>query len=407
MLLVKELKKVICSVSYLLFVAILFLGLYSQGVFHFGDRAVEEPRPGQNYGVRNEEIPEVIMPAALESLWQEYTQNVYTTYPIGFYKTVRLNDAEKEEMVQILARLTGLEKEKILEAGEDIPALKEGFSYTEFKECMDAADKLLGGGSDYVLDALIGFGTKDITYEEAKVEYQLVRDKDRFTGGYARLFCDYAGVMVLSVLPVFLAVVLCLKDRRAKMTELIYSRSISSGKIIWVRYAAILAAVMLPVILLSYYSNMEVWGLYRGMKLDYLAALKYDLGWLMPTVMVTVSLGMFLTELTGTPIAAAVQCLWWFVDINAGYKSVQSSYALLRLAPRHNAGENSRFRITDFLENFNRLAQNRLLMAGLALLLVCLTVCVYEWRRRGIIGGRKKFRVVLADIFYRKNEHTS
>ena len=45
MLLVKELKKVICSVSYLLFVAILFLGLYSQGVFHFGDRAVEEPRP--------------------------------------------------------------------------------------------------------------------------------------------------------------------------------------------------------------------------------------------------------------------------------------------------------------------------------------------------------------------------
>ena len=83
MLLVKELKKVICSVSYLLFVAILFLGLYSQGVFHFGDRAVEEPRPGQNYGVRNEEIPEVIMPAALESLWQEYTQNVYTTYPLS------------------------------------------------------------------------------------------------------------------------------------------------------------------------------------------------------------------------------------------------------------------------------------------------------------------------------------
>ena len=407
MLLIKELKKVICSVSYLLFVAILFLGLYSQGVFHFGDRVVEEPRPGQNYGVRNEEMPEVIMPAALESLWQEYTQNVYTTYPIGFYKTVRLNDAEKEEMAQILARLTGLEKEKILEAGEDIPALKEGLSYTEFKECMDAADKLLGGGSDYALDALIGFGTEDITYEEAKVEYQLVRDKDRFTGGYARLFCDYAGVMVLSVLPVFLAVVLCLKDRRAKMMELIYSRSISSGKIIWVRYAAILAAVMLPVILLSYYSNMEVWGLYRGMKPDYLAALKYDLGWLLPTVMVTVSLGMFLTELTGTPIAAAVQCLWWFVDINAGYKSVQSSYALLRLTPRHNAGENSRFRITDFLENFNRLVQNRLLMAGLALLLVCLTVCVYEWRRRGIIGGRKKFRTVLADIFYRKNEHTS
>lgn len=407
MLLVREIKKVICSVSYALFAVILILGLYSQGVFHFGNDVLEEPQPGQNYGVRNVEIPEQIMPAAFSSLWWEFSVNQYTTYPIGFYKTVRLNEAKKEQMARILSELTEVEKEKLLELPEDMPALRDGLTYEEFKSCMEKADKLLGGGSEYAPDSLIGFGTENITYEEARVEYQLVRDKDKFTGGYARLFCDYAGAIILSVLPVFLAVVLCLKDRRSKMTELIYSRSASSWKIVWVRYGAILTAVMIPVILLSYYSNMKVWDLYKGIKLDYLAPLKYDFGWLLPSAMITAALGMFLTELTGTPIAAAVQCLWWFVDVNAGYKSIQNCYALLRLAPRHNAGVNSRFRITDFLENFGRLVQNRLLMAGIALMLVAFTACIYEWKRRGVIGGKNKVRTVFANIFSRKDEYTA
>lgn len=407
MLFVREMKKVMCSVAYLLFVVILVVALYSQGVFHFGKDVLEEPQPGQNYGVRNVESPEQIMPAAYDSLWWEFTVNQYTTYPIGLYKIVHLNETEKEQMAQILSRLNGVDKTKLLESPEEMPPLREGLTYEEFKRCMDEADRLLGGGSEYAPNSLIGFGTEDITYEEAKVEYQLVRDKDKFTGGYARLFCDYAGAIVLSILPVFLAIVLCLKDRRARMEELIYSRRASSWKIVWVRYAAVLASVMLPVILLSYYSNMKVWGLYKGLKLDYLAPLKYDFGWLLPSVMVTAALGMLLTELTGTPAAAAVQCLWWFMDINAGYKDVQSSYALLRLAPRHNAGINSRFRITDFLGNFNRLVQNRLLMAGIALALVALTVCVYEWKRRGIIGGRKRIKGIFTGIFSRKNEHAA
>ena len=54
-------------------------------------------------------------------------------------------------------------------------------------------------------------------------------------------------------------------------------------------------------------SNSTVWGQYSGMALDYLAPLKYALGWLMPSVMIAVAIGMFFTELTGTPIAIAIQ----------------------------------------------------------------------------------------------------
>ena len=100
---------------------------------------------------------------------------------------------------------------------------------------------------------------------------------------------------------------------------------------------------MLPVILLSYLSNSSMWHLYSGMKLDYLAPLKYDLIWLMPSAMMVIAIGMFLTELTNTPIAVAVCGLWWFIDVNLGIKSVFASYSLLRLAPRHNAGTKSYF----------------------------------------------------------------
>ena len=65
------------------------------------------------------------------------------------------------------------------------------------------------------------------------------------------VFCDYIGI-ILSILPVFIAVAVCLKDRRAKMNDLIYARKISSFKLILSRYFAIIIAVMLPTVILAY-----------------------------------------------------------------------------------------------------------------------------------------------------------
>ena len=146
-------------------------------------------------------------------------------------------------------------------------AVRDDMDYARFKELMGQADDLLGGGSNYAVDSLIGYGTVPLTYEEAKERYDLAVSSDQVTGGYARLFSDYAGVMVLSILPVFLAVILSMKDRRAKME-----------------------ALMAPVIILSYLSNVMVWSNYSGMQLDYLAPLKYDFGWLMPSVMISTAL---------------------------------------------------------------------------------------------------------------------
>lgn len=432
MLLFKEMKKIGCSIPYLLFIAAVAISLYSQGVFHFQDELLREPEPGGNYGVKHEEIPELIMPAAVQALWGEFSANSYTTYPIGFIKQVKLGEEEREKMAEILSEVTGEDKAAILKVGENIrseeaggafemggsslqkeedggftihtaapaedslrepaPAVRSDIGYQRFQELMGKADRLLGGGSSYAPDSLIRYGSVPLTYEEAKERYRLSVDSDKVTGGYARLFSDYAGVMALSLLPVFLAVILCMKDHTAHMEALIYTKKSAAFKLIFTRYLALVIAVMLPVIVLSYLSNLLVWGSYQGMKISYLAPLKYDLGWLLPSVMVSTAVGMFFTELTGTPVAVALQGLWWLFDLNVGYKTVASGYALLRLAPRHNAGVNSWFRTQDFLDHFQGLLQNRLLFAGMSLLLVGLTVLVYEAKRKGKFGDGSFFQ---------------
>ncbi len=440
MLFFKELKKLVCSVSYLLFVVLVTAALYSQGALDFSGERLVEPQPDGNYGIKNEEIPEIIMPAALQALYGEYVENSYRTYPIGLYKNVRLSAEEQMRVAEILSDLTGLGREVFLHAregtgsggdgefiiigddvqsdgnggfivspggaesenrdmGEDLELhVRSDITYSEFQEQMQRVDTILGGGSEYARESLIGFGAVPVTYDEAVSRYELAVNTDKVTGGYARLFSDYAVAMVLGIFPVFPAVIMSMKDRRAKMSELVYTRMESGAKIVLVRYMAVIVSVMLPVIILSYISNGSVWGCYDGMELDYLAPLKYDLGWILPSVMISAALGLFLTELTETPIAIAVQGLWWFVDINMGYRSVASSYSLFRLSPRHNAGIRSFFRTQDFIDNFRGLLVNRLLFAGLSVAVVIAAIFIYEAKRRGRLNGSYKIKRAFARL---------
>ena len=63
------------------------------------------------------------------------------------------------------------------------------------------------------------------------VRHELVKTLDQFTGGYARLFSDYAVAMALSILPVFPAVIMGMRDRRAKMSEPAKSRRFAASRV--------------------------------------------------------------------------------------------------------------------------------------------------------------------------------
>ena len=401
MLLGKEIKKAAISITFFVFIIALLAMPLSQDVLNFSNHdVITAPKQGEDYGIQQKEVPELIMPAAFNSLYNEFTANEYIAYPIGFYKNVKLNETDKEKMAEIISTLSGVPVNDLLTSANYIEVtLSDDISYEEFKECMKQADDLIGGGSNYSENNLLNYSYVAITYEEAVTNYNLIVNEDKFTGAYARLFCDYTGI-ILSILPVFIAVAICLKDKRAKMNDLIYVRKTSSFKLILSRYFAIVISVMLPTVILAYISNSTVWGQYSGMALDYLAPLKYALGWLMPSVMIATAIGMFFTELTGTPIAIAIQALWWFIDLNVGVGRLRGVHTLFELTPRHNSLGNTQI----FLDEFHTLVANRLMIAGTALLLVAVTVIIYEQKRRGKFSGYREIKRQGTSLANRKSK---
>ena len=371
----KELKKTVTSITYILFVALLLFFVYTQIGTSF--EKVEPPKPDdKSFGVKYEENPEIIMPSAVASLSDEFTDNSYIAYPIGFYKNVKLNEKKQKKMAAILSELKGqLSSENRL-------------SYSRFQELMKEADKLIGGGSKYSTTYLKDFGTVPATYEDAIREYNSIVEKDRMTGALARLFSDYIGI-VLSIFPVFVAVAIGLRDRRANMQGLIFTRRVSSIRFIFCRYIAMVAAMFLPVLALALYATIQTASEYASFDINLLAFFTYSIGWLLPTLMVSTAVGVFLTELTDSPIAIVVQGLWWLIGINIGIKHIKGGYGA-DLAIRHNTVGNTDL----YLEHFNILLMNRFGYTLFALTLVMATIWIYEQKRRGKLDVRSSFEKI-------------
>ena len=359
---------------------------------------VEGQEDYSNYGFRTDITEKEIMEAGAGSLVWAYYYDDYVTYPVGYAKHISLNNKEKSEIEDIIYRLTGLKADEIeadiadffeanaIQTTQYEVKVKDGLTYEEFLKEMDRVAEILGPGSDYTEERLRENVRIPVDYEGAVKNYRDLTEKDGLTGGYARLFCDYMGV-VLGFLPVFVTAVRMLRDRRSRMQELIYSRSASSFRVMGSRYAALICMHMLPVLLLSLFPAAEcIRAGIQGADLDYLAWLKYDLGWLLPTVMAVVAVGMFCTELTETALAVLVQGVWWFMSVMMGAEGMKGGSYGWNLIPRHNTELN----YTGFAEEFSQLAVNRLAYVALSLCLAALTIFIYERKRKGYLRrGRK------------------
>lgn len=397
-LFIKECRQTARSLVYWLIVVALIFDFTAQ----LGStEIVEKPQKGQeNYGYKRSNDKDIIMRTLLGELLEEYSRGSYATYPIGFYKSVTLDEEENEQVGEMIEEMTGLsgkdEVDRVVEdwyadqqkesegnvtvmmRGMEIQPVKN-LSYERFEELMDEVDDILGGGSGYG-ESGGRSASVPMTYEDAVEQYRELTEEDRLTGGYARLFSDYM-VIFLGILPVFLAVTRGLRDRRAGMQELIYTRKGSSAVIVASRYLAMLVMLLIPLVILSFIplSQCLKYASAAGIPADMTAYVKYIFGWLMPTVMAVTAVGMFLTELTDTALAVLVQGAWWFVSVFAGVKRIGGGMYGWNLIPRHN----SVFNWAGYQDGFAQLVSNRILYASLAVILIMFTVFIYSQKRKG------------------------
>ena len=440
----KEMKKTVCSVVYLLFLALMIYNWYENfyGVTEkeirkayesdssvystvTGGAILAEPDPETgSYGTKSEENPEKIMCGGTDKLIIEYLNNSYATYPVSYYKEVILDEEEQEKILEIIQEITGLNEEQIsnlpddyfprvngniihMESGAetemditadigdaDVAAEAKDYTkhfisqvtYDRFKELMAEASDIIGPGSNYTRDnLLLYYGQVEMDYEEAVDEYHTTIYDDKVTIAFARLFCDYL-TRTLGLYPVFLAVAMWMRDRRCRMQELINVKAIGTAKLIIVRYLALLAAVLIPVFLLSLESLVPLveFSVETGIEIDLFAFAKYILWWLLPTSMIVLALGMFLTILTRTPVAVIVQLVWWFMD--SSFTELSGDTGLFTLMIRHNLLNGSEL----IRQDLGIIWMNRGIMAGVAVLLVLLSIVIYEMKRGGKLEQKNK-----------------
>ena len=439
MLFIKELKKICFSFVYVLFIGLLLFSWHenfygattkeistSQGNGRSissqltGGSILEKPKKeAESYGMKNKEIPEKIMCGGTDTLIMEYLTNSYATYPFSYYKEVVLDENEQKQILDIIKEITGLNEQQIHHLPDDyFPAVNGNIihfggngtqsengtftfetgneeqpsanadhtkqfvaqvSYEEFQELMKKVESIIGKGSGYSMENLLQYyGLSEMTYEEATNEYEKTIYDDKVSTAFARLFCDYM-TRGLGLYPVFLVVIFWLKDRRNRMNELIDCKQIRTTKLITVRFLAMLVAVMIPIVVLSFESLIPLikFSADTGIAIDVFAFLKYIVWWLLPTAMIVTSLGMFLTILTSAPIAILIQFAWWFIDTSM--TALSGDTKIFTLMIRHNLLRGSEIIDQDFV----LICLNRGLLIILSLILVCLSIAIYKKKRGG------------------------
>ena len=108
--------------------------------------------------------------------------------------------------------------------------------------------------------------------------------------------------------------------------------------------------------------------------------------WLLPTVMMVCSVGMFFTLLTDSPIGIAIQFIWWMVD--KGVTGLSGDTSITTLMIRHNT-----LRGYDIIQNnFEMICINRLLVAVISIAIVILSVWILSLKRKGKINVSNVYR---------------
>lgn len=385
----------------------------------------------------NKEMQHTMMIGATKRLLSNYQNNSYEYYPFGYVKEKTFSAKEQALILSYLQELTGLNelsingKEKnsdledfqisgsgayvvnpgqgsmnengqfVVEPGdweyiENESDIIESFgntqnefevqvSFERFKEIMNSVNAMIGRNSYFSWTMLtMYYCANDMQNTPiTELQHKEFYEKDHVTGAFARYFCDSISLVVLC-LPAFVIIDLLLKDKRHKMRALIYHRTESSTQIICTRFAATICMIMLPVLILPLKSLVTLINYCSsiGIHADLFAFTAYTFAWVLPTVLLIVAIGLFVTVLTESYSAVLLSGLIWLLGKPSVDKIAGGNYGLFDLIIRHNTLKG----YGRMMENIQTLILNRVLISVTALILVAFTIMIYEKKRKGGIA---------------------
>ncbi|MDF2519471.1 MAG: hypothetical protein K0R84_99 [Clostridia bacterium] len=402
----KEVKYQLSNVTFYLLIAVVLLFYVTQYLPYVQNGVLPEPKSTDGYyGERDVTDPEAEIKVIYANIRMYYNFGIIYKQGLLVNKTVILSPEQKEAMKSAMDKLGEFKpKEEGIEdsreemtAGMDramIPKLKLDnpletvevkVSYEEYLQIVRDLDKALGGSTYYSDKYRKYILHQPMTYEEAVKEFEEIVAVDRVTNAYGRVFADYMGIAA-GLFPVFLSAFVLIRDRRSRMQELIYSRSISSIKYISSKYLGILICLTALYLAIAGHATFATAIAARnaGYAVDLLAFFKYTAAWIVPTLMFSTSMGMLVSLLFGNGgIAILVQFVLWLLSIN----SLGGSYELYRNVVRFNTlGAYDKY-----MAWLPQIMVNRIFYVILSILIVMSASWVLSLKR-GSINGSKTFK---------------
>jgi hypothetical protein len=310
-----------------------------------------KPAPDmENYGSEDAEVPDQVRRNMAYRLYRDMVNNRYDTYRFGILTHKNLKYDDRQKVLAIFEKITGesfykidaefyiMDLEKVMEdhnlnenqaadylrevyykqlrneftAGqtttmfydyaEYIP-VNDSLSYDEYKKEIAELRKIIGGHSDDYTN-FAKYGSVPVTYDESLARYETVVYKDGISGAYARLFCDYMGAAA-GLLPALIAWEIFRGGFRGKKRD---------DDEIWIRFFAITAMSLLPVLILAVAATFELSSGVRplGLSVDYFAYVGYSLLWLLPTTAFAAAVGLLFTVVTKRSVGIYVQLVIWY-----------------------------------------------------------------------------------------------
>lgn len=391
----KEFMITLKSLTY--WFVVLFIGFFMYSQLGTNIVSINEPKPNEdNYGFGITDDKHSIQKQTLFKLFEQYSHGKYDTYPFGILKVVTVSESEQKEIGKIIEKGTGKSLEELnrlleienntqdgyqLVAQQDVNdfPLATNYSYQEFQEDMKAVVEIIGKGSDFEEMNYKVSAIKPLTYEETRENFEMILNEDRVSGAYARLVCDYLGI-ILAIVPVFLAATVVLRDKRSQSELVIYTKAISSLKLQSMRFLSTIILIFIPVLLFSLMPALQADLIAQKLNQsgDILLFYQYIFGWLLPTIIAVVGISFLITTLFGGITSVVVQLAIWFISISSGMPNIIGKVGF-NLIPRFNTVGS---RIV-FEGIFQELVVNRLLWASIGMMCFFISVIIYDYKRKG------------------------
>lgn len=365
----KEIGFQLRNITFYLFLGIILLFYSSQFTGDIDLKGIKPVPNQQFYGKvaitdKTEEIREIY-----RNINSNLNTGDYLKYGFMINKTVKLSDKDRAVL--------STAADKIARTSPGGTQIELRVSYEEYLRIVRDLDKALGGNTPYGDKYRKMILYRPMTYEEAMDSFNNIINKDKLTNAYGRLFGDYMGITA-GFFPIFLSAFILARDRRSRMHEIIYSRSINSHIYVFSKFIA-LTLIMLSVYLVAAtHATVKFAGLAagHGYIIDYLAFYKYTFSWILPTIMFTTALGILISIIFGNGIAAVpIQFILWMTSL----MPLRGSYSLAKILIRFNTAGS----YGDYILWKQDIIVNRIFYAVLSVVLIYITSVLLEMKRGG------------------------